>query len=132
MTNLVPPVPNSCGRNSLFISKLLKDKKTGELATFETFFELIGKAARYRTASHPWHKVETYENDRYTLVNNSSGEITDLCRDMFDLINGKEPPKEASILQDTFCHSHLEGLDDVAKYGPRIGARFSMKYGGLF
>ncbi len=131
LTNLVPAVPNVCGRNSLFISKLLKDKKTGQLATYETFFELIGSAQQYNLNSRHWNNAEIYESDRYTLINNSSEEIAELCQDMFDLLEGKEPTQEATDQQDAFGNRHLKDLPDVNIHGPRIGPRFSVKYSDL-
>jgi putative glycosyltransferase (TIGR04372 family) len=132
MTNLIPLVPSLYGRNSLFIPKLLKDRKTGELVTFEAYLELIGSAALYNTTGRHWHNVEIFENDRFTLINNDSGEIVELCRDMFDQLDGKKPSKEACGLQDTFSRPLLEELPDVADYGPRIAPRFSVKYRDLF
>ena len=132
LTNQVPLVPNPCGRNSLFIPKLLKDKGTGELATFKTHFELIGSAALFNTSSHIWFGGETFENERYTLIDNDSAEIADLCRDMFDLLDGKSPPKKGSDLQDVYSRVHLADLPDVGNFGARIGPRFSVKYSRLF
>lgn len=132
LTNQVPLVPNPCGRNSLFIPKLLKDKRTEELATLETHFELIGSAALFNTSSRIWFVGDTFENERYTLIDNDSEEIADLCRDMFDLLDGKKPPKEGTALQDTFGRVHLKDLPDVGNFGARIAPRFAMKYSRLF
>lgn len=132
MTNLVPMVPGPFRRDSLFIPKLLKDRKTGTLVTFEAYFELIGTAARYNYSNHIWYETATFENERLTLVNNDSSEIADLCRDMFDSLDGRKPPKEASDLQDVYGGHHLKDLPDVGNYGPRIAPRFAIKYSGLF
>ena len=64
------------------------------------------------------------------FVDNSADDILDLCRDMFDLLSGREPPPGAAELQRLYKERFFAS-DPNRIYAPNIGARFALKYQNL-
>ena len=96
MANLIGYLHISPQPNSLFIPKLICDKKSGEFIPFENLkklglFDRKTGVAAYRTKFYEEHGLEPIENTDY--------EIAELVEDMFDLTSGLEADSESMELQ---------------------------------
>ncbi|CAA7613599.1 conserved hypothetical protein [Candidatus Terasakiella magnetica] len=128
VTNMTPigDLPN--GRNCFYIPKLLR--RTGAeaplpLPELHAMGLICGnpktsaERGLYRGATYPALGLEWVENSR--------DDILDLCRDMFDLVEGRPPPDEAVRLQRHFRDAYLADVPD-RDFAPAIGPRFALKY----
>jgi putative glycosyltransferase (TIGR04372 family) len=164
-TQTVPPmfsVPVACahsieilpvetGRQSLFIPKFLREKATGRILGFSEWFQLTLEeqqkdiARHYPSYDRPLKLLDFgvedtfhfYENDTYTVIDNSADDVADLCLDMLDRRDGVAPKPEwlhyQELYQENFLalSDHFTSAADYWRFGPRIGPRFAYKHRAL-
>ncbi len=131
MTNMVPYGDLPGRLNALYIPKLLRDRSSGEILDFRRLLEAgLIRGGRSGRLEYSLHVTETYEKLGLEWVENTADDIRDLCLDMFDMVDGREPPpggREAQIhYRETFL-SHIEGRE----YAGQLGPRFALKYRDL-
>lgn len=129
--NKLPILPNPNGRKSLYIPKLLRDRPSGQPLPFDEQFAPYGPLENYYTTARHWNQRGAFENDWRVIVDNTPDEILDLCRDMFDVLDGREPDQEAANLQRFYQNHYLAPLPDIRDHGPRISPRFIKRHKNL-
>ena len=131
MANQSPIVPNPNGSRSLYIPKLLRDRRSGLSLPFDEQFAPYEPLEDYYMTARHWTRPEVFENDRHFIGDNSPDEIVDLCRDMFDILEGHAPDPDAAELQRFYQDRYVGRLPDIHDHGPRIGPRFVKKHRDL-
>ncbi|MEK9754799.1 MAG: TIGR04372 family glycosyltransferase [Rhodospirillaceae bacterium] len=131
MANQLPLVPNPIGRHGLYNPKLIYSKASGKPWTFAEHFAHIGSAERYYLTVRIWSKFDTYETDTHGVLDNTPGEIRELCQDMFDQLEGRPVDPLAAELQDAYREKFFKTHPDVYTYGPKMGPRFLLRHQDL-
>lgn len=129
VANFIPyhPSPNTGG---LFSPKLMKDNRTDRLMNFLEISKYLD-FERKMTEDVPDDFADVYENEDVSLIDSSADDILNLCMDMYDEVEGREPSEEASALQHQFMDTLYVGCSDRVKFAPKVGPRFAMKYRDL-
>jgi putative glycosyltransferase (TIGR04372 family) len=127
--NLIP-LPVNPNANGLFAPKLLREKSTGRLIHFREMVNYLGGPEAI-VANNPSDIYHLYENEIYSLVDNTEDEILDLTLDMLDRIAGREPDEEVRRLQLRFKEIYFGPSTDLIDYSPDISGRFAVKYRDL-
>jgi putative glycosyltransferase (TIGR04372 family) len=125
--NMFPHLPAPTGRHSLFIPKLLSHLENGEVASFSAAYR--AKAFAWEPVHRvEWDNFETFEKNRFGIIENTPQEIHELCLDMEDSLAGKEPDQEAAEIQQIYKQRFLSGGPYDLDHVPNIGPRFAKKY----
>lgn len=64
--------------------------------------------------------------DKFDFEENTPEQILDLCKDMFDKLDGKNPPEGATELQERFVKEYLQHQPD-GHYISKLGPTFALK-----
>ena len=106
-----------------WIPKLIKNSKTNKLLTFNEVTEL----GFDQIAADDFFRMKELG---YEFIENTAEDIEDLCKDMFDLYEGKQISAESRDLQQQFkqrCLSKYDGYEQL----PDISPRFILKHQDL-
>ena len=99
ITNLIGFLHISPQPNSLFIPKLIRDKKSDKIISFMKLKELGLFNEEYGKAAY---HAEFYETNNMEVIENTEDEIAELVDDMFDLTNKNKPDLGEIELQRFF------------------------------
>jgi putative glycosyltransferase (TIGR04372 family) len=118
-TNSVPLWMLNWGKNCLFIPKLFRAEGSSDLLPFRELERLGAFDHVKRQGIH----TKWYADRGIELVENTPEDILDLCKDMFDLIDGAKPID----LQAEYKERYFSGQAE-RQWAPNIGPRFIEKY----
>lgn len=120
-------MPDKTGRQSIYCPKLIQSRDTGEFVSYSEIFASTFYPQNFIMTKNP-DAIEHYENEKYTVIDNSADDVLDLCKDMLDQIEGIPPHPDALKCQKTYQDKFFRDAEDVYEYGPHIGPRFALKY----
>ncbi|EME70542.1 hypothetical protein H261_07928 [Paramagnetospirillum caucaseum] len=129
MANNLPYMAMPGNPISLLVPKLIREP-TGELMTFAELHRQGMFNCNPGANKEPWvwDQSEFYARTGRWPVDNTDEEILDLCRDMFDRLDGRAPDPEAARLQRLYKERFWAEVPEVVEYGPDIGPSFALKY----
>ncbi|KIL97783.1 hypothetical protein CCC_00844 [Paramagnetospirillum magnetotacticum MS-1] len=125
--NMMPLRPTPVGANGLYIPKLIREGEGGPVLSFSRCQALGGYSYTDPAALKLWQYPGNLERQGLHLQENGEDDILDLCRDMFDRLDGIAPDPEAARLQAHYKARFFSHVPDMALM-PDIGGRFALKY----
>jgi len=124
MANAIPHCATPMRRSDPYIHKLIR-KRGGRVLSFQELYDLDMFSPAFSAESF----TETVERLDLEVLDNTPDELLDLCKDMFDILDGQEPGAEARRLQ-TFYNEHLMWMPDK-EYAPLLAPRFALRHADL-
>jgi putative glycosyltransferase (TIGR04372 family) len=122
MANMVPLGCFGIGARTLWMPKLVREKKTGQILSFAEAYEL-----KLFSVDGALFLSQTYESMGFEFVENTAEDILGLCRDLFDLIEGNPATSQAEELQQTYRERYLAKLPDF-QYSSPIAPSFALRH----
>lgn len=117
--NMAPLISFPVTKKDLFIPKMIYCNKENRVISFE---EII------RRNIHNSYSKDIYDSKNVSLIENSSEDILDLCKEMLDLLNGVPIPTEGIEMQREFKRRFLIPYVDGAEEGGNISYKFLQKH----
>ncbi|PCI42185.1 MAG: hypothetical protein COB46_01350 [Rhodospirillaceae bacterium] len=121
---LTAPPPRSCDP---YIPKLIS-RRNGSVLCFDELYQL-GFFSKEQMLHSP-QILDRLDQHDLIMIENSSEDLHDLCLDMFDILEGVEPPSGVRELQILYNDRFLPSFKLIAgeKYRFFISPRFALKY----
>ena len=126
--NSFPCMYVTSGKIVLYVRMFLRDRKTGEILSFP-------EMKRRGLLQCPPERAPEFETQQYwddlglDIVHNDAEDITNLCMDLMDQVEGRAPHPEAVRLEA--IHRMLYDGVDRSPLAGRISPRFAMRHADL-
>jgi putative glycosyltransferase (TIGR04372 family) len=125
--NIMPIDYGPISKNSIFIPKKLREKSTKDFLPLAKYFDLLDSIELDKQAVYEYYSTQFYRNNNLEIVNNTSEEILDLCKEMLEKLNGESQKTEKDEkLQNQYQLIHSRSLQYGEVKTP-IGKEFLKK-----
>lgn len=128
-TNFIPLSDIGHGNRMLYIPKLIRKKDGGAYVSFSELRQL-GLLDPQSPEYKKWCGPDYYADRGLEVIDNSSDEILDLCKDMIDFLEQKALPPEARTAQELF-RGFYKGTAHDTPYAGKISPRFALRHRDL-
>ena len=128
MSNLFPYNTVPSGKNVIYTRMLLRDREAGEILSFP---EIKGRGLLHGQASGPSELLlqRYYDARALDVIHNDAEDITSLCIEMMDQVEGRPLDPQGVRLRDR-NRLLYDGVDRAPEAG-QIGTRFAMRHAHL-
>jgi len=122
--NIMPIDHSPWTKNSIFIPKKIKNKKTGKWLSFNEYFNILDSKDLSGVDSSCYFFSKFYKDEGLEIVDNSSSEILDVTKEMFEFLEKRHVSKPLEQERQHKFQSIHERSYQFSPVKTPIGKRF--------